>query len=244
MIFAAGLGTRLKPLTYNKPKALVEINGKTLLERCILNLKKNGISDIVVNVHHFADLMIEYLNNNPFEGVTIHISDERNELLDTGGGLLKTKDLFGKEEPILLINVDILTNLSIQELLDFHSTNNSLATLVIRKRNGSRFLLFNQENVLCGWINESTGEEKISRPDEFYTADKFGFSGIQIINPELLDMIEEHGKFSIIDLYLRLAKTHSIKGFIDEQSIWMDLGKYSQIEEAKKLVEEFDALEG
>ncbi len=242
MIFAAGLGTRLKPLTKNKPKALVEINGKTLLERCILNLKKSGVREIIVNIHHFADEMLDFFAKHNFEGVDVYISDERNELLETGGGLIKAKDLLGKDEPVLLINVDVLTNLDFQQLENYHLKNDSLATLVVRKRNTFRYLLINDEKELCGWMNEKTGQKKISKVDHFEKAAKYAFSGIHMVSPKIFELIEETGKFSIIDLYLRLAKSQRIHAFIDDDSIWMDLGKYEQIEEANRLVKKIDQL--
>ena len=240
MIFAAGLGTRLKPLTNNKPKALVKINGISLLKRCILNLKKGGIHEIVVNVHHFADQMFEFFREEHFEGVNITISDEQDELLETGGGLLKAKNYLAENESVLLINVDVLTNLDFQKLEEFHLAKNSLATLVVRKRKSSRFLLADRDNQLCGWTNIKTGEVRISRLSQIDQAEKYAFSGIHIIHPKIFDFIEEDGKFSIIDLYLRLAKDHPVYLFIDDQSTWMDLGKYEQLKEAGILAAKFD----
>ncbi len=240
MIFAAGLGTRLQPLTDNKPKALVELNGKTLLERCILNLQKNGITDIVVNVHHFADQVIDFVNQQLFEGVTIVISDERKELLDTGGGLLKAKALLGTEEDILIINVDVLTDLNFQKLAEFHQSQHALASMVVRQRKTSRYLRFNNDQQLCGWINEKTRQTKDSRPAELVEAKKYAFSGIHIISPKIFELIDENGKFSIIDLYLRLAKTHSILGYLDNDSNWMDLGKYEEMDQAIALTSKMD----
>lgn len=240
MIFAAGLGTRLQPLTTNKPKALVEINGKPLLERCIENLKNQGITNIVINVHHFSDQIINVLAKNNFFGVNIKISDESDHLLDTGGGILKARNLFTGSAPILLINVDILTDLSFNYLYQYHKQENSLATLVVRKRETSRYLLFAPNNQLVGWKNYQTGQTKISRPGDFENSTPYAFSGIQIIQPELINQITETGKFSVIDLYLRLAKTNTIKAFIDDQSVWMDLGKFNQLSEAEKLARQFD----
>lgn len=240
MIFAAGLGTRLHPLTDNMPKALVEINGKSLLERCLENLKKQGITRIVINVHHFSEQIIAFLKQSHFADLDILISDESEMLLDTGGGVLKASPLFVKDQPILLINVDILTNLSFQTLLQYHQKEKALATLVVRKRETSRYLLFDQNHQLTGWKNYKTGETKISRPGDFEQSAPYAFSGIHIIQAELIDLIQEEGKFSIIDLYLRLATSNSIKAFIDDNSTWMDLGKIEQLEDAKSLVPEMD----
>ncbi len=238
MIFSAGLGTRLKPLTDNKPKALVEIGGRTLLESCVHYLKSFGISDITVNVHHFADQIIDFLAANNNFGVNIQISDERDLLLDTGGGILNAKELLDGEEPILLINTDIITNLDLHALLKSHLNSNALATLVVKDRKTSRYLMFNEQNQLVGWKNIKTGEIKESRPSETGHARLLAFSGIHLIQPKLLSMITETGKFSIIDLYLKLAKTENIIGYQDEYSAWMDLGKYEEIEEAEFLVKQ------
>ena len=237
MLFAAGLGTRLKPLTDSRPKALIEIGGMTLLERCILQLKQNGIHDITINVHHFGEQIVSFINKHDNFGLSIHISDESEQLLDTGGGILKAQEFLAGDEPILLINVDVLTNLDLTKLLEYHINSNSLATLVVRKRQTSRYLLFNQ-NLLVGWTNKKNGELKISRPSLIDQAEEFAFSGIHIIQPELLERIEEQGKFSIIDLYLRLAKTEKISAYVDADSVWMDLGKVDEISQAEELIKQ------
>ncbi|WP_372776357.1 nucleotidyltransferase family protein [Mangrovibacterium sp.] len=240
MLFAAGLGTRLKPLTDTKPKALVEIGGMTLLERCIRQLEQNGIREIIINVHHFADQISSFLKERENFGLNIQISDESNELLDTGGGLLKAKELLLGEEPILLINVDILTNLDFKALFKAHQKSHSIATLVVRNRETSRYLLFNG-NVLAGWKNKKNGELRISRLELLDDAEEFAFSGIHIIEAQLLNLINESGKFSIIDLYLRLAKTHKIGAYIDERSAWMDLGKVADLGQAEALIRQLNA---
>jgi len=240
MLFAAGLGTRLKPLTDEKPKALVEIGGKTLLQRCLEQLRKNGIQDIVINVHHFAGQIKDFLSGHQNFGLNISISDESDQLLDTGGAILKAKELLAGEEPILLINVDILTNLELIRILDHHIETGSLASLVVRKRKTSRYLLFSS-NQLAGWKNTQSGEVKASRPEIIDLAEEFAFSGIQIIQPQLLNLISETGKFSIIDLYLRLAKTEKISAYIDDDSVWMDLGKVDELSLAEALIRKLDA---
>lgn len=239
MLFAAGLGTRLKPLTDNKPKALVEIGGITLLERCIRQLASNGISDIVINVHHFADQICAFLEAKENFGLNIRVSDESELLLDTGGGLLKAQPLLSGDEPILLVNVDILTNLDFRKVLEAHLQHPALATLVVRRRQTSRYLLFN-EGLLAGWKNEKSGELNISRPELVEQAEAFAFSGIHIVEPRLIDLITESGKFPIIDLYLRLAKTESIRAFVDSESVWMDLGKVDELAQAEELIKKLD----
>ncbi len=241
MIFAAGLGTRLKPLTDNKPKALVELGGKTLLERSIGYLKNYGISDITVNVHHYAQQIRDFLEQHHDFGLSIHLSDESDLLLDTGGGILRARPFLQGDEPILLINADILTNLDLNRLIDFHRESGALASLVVRRRETSRYLLFDHENQLSGWKNATTGDLKVSRPELIASAIPLAFSGIHLIRPELLSRIEESGKFSIIDLYLRLSATEKILAFPDQESLWMDLGKYGEMHEAEELIKRIEA---
>lgn len=235
MIFAAGLGTRLQPLTNDKPKALVNLGGITLLERCINRLISFNISDIIINVHHFADLVEDFLRQHNNFGINIQISDEREMLLNTGGAILHAKKLLQGEEHILIVNVDILSNLNLSMLIHQHLTDKNLATLVVRNRNTSRLLLFNQ-SLLCGWKNISSNEMKIARPELIDDATSYAFSGIQIISPELLTKITETGSFSIIDMYLRLAQSERIGAFVDNDSVWMDLGKFSDIDKANELL--------
>ena len=235
LLFAAGLGTRLKEHTQDKPKALVNLAGKPLLQHAIEYLKSNGILDITINVYHFAEQIISFLEENKSFGVNIHISDERDQLLETGGGLKKARAFLIGEEPILIYNVDVISNLDLNSLLNYHLKENALATLVVRSRETSRNLMFNQNLQLAGWKNFSTDETRISKADSFENARPLAFSGIHIIQPELLELITEDGRFPIMDLYLRLAKDHPIKAFIDTSSIWLDLGKPEQLQAAESL---------
>lgn len=232
IIFAAGLGTRLKPLTDNCPKALVLLNGKPLLWHSISLLKKYGIDDITVNVHHFSKDIIKYLSENEFN-IRINISDESDFLLDTGGGLLKARHFLDGNEPFIACNVDIISSVDIGKLVEYHKENHAIATLVVKNRLTSRYFMFDDSMKLTGWANTTTGEEIISN-EEFYNSQMFAFSGIQVLSPEIFDLIEEKGKFSITALYLRLAEKHTIKGWIDESEFWLDLGKPGQIEIAEK----------
>jgi NDP-sugar pyrophosphorylase family protein len=234
MIFAAGTGTRLYPLTKDKPKALVEFRGKTLLENCITYLNSFGIKELVINVHHFADKLCDYLEKNENFGLSISISDERTELLETGGGLKKASQNFGPNEDFLVCNVDILTDLNLSELIHQHKANDALATLAVRKRDTSRYLLFNPKMELAGWTNKKTGEVKMSRPSERKLM-PFAFSGIHVINSSIFDLIEENGKFSIIDLYLRLATNHKIMAYDHSHGYWFDMGKPENLDEADRL---------
>lgn len=234
MIFAAGLGTRLNDETLNKPKALVDVGGKTLLQHAIEKLKNEGVSEIVINVHHFSNLVISFLNNSDF-GIKIHVSDETEKLLDTGGGLKKAAGFLAGDEPILIYNVDIISNLSLQLLLEEHLNSNSLVTVAVRKRETQRYFKFDENKQLVGWINKKTGETKISRQVNFETAVEMAYSGIHIIHPEIFSLMPENDRFSITDFYLELAKTHSIKGYFDDSELWMDVGKPEQLKEARRL---------
>jgi len=231
MIFAAGKGTRLKPLTDKIPKALVQINEVTLLEHTITKLKLDGITDIIVNVHHFANQIIEFLQQKDFSGINIHISDERNELLDTGGGLKKASWFFNDKEPILLYNVDIISDIDINAMLAYHKETQAIATLAVRKRESGRYLLFNNDMLLSGWENTKTGEIIIARNEE--NTEPFAFSGVHIINPELIQYLKPEKPFSIIDTYLEIAKTCPIKAYLQTEGYWFDIGKPENLKNAR-----------
>lgn len=234
IIFAAGLGTRLRPLTDLCPKALVVLNGKPLLWHSIQFLKKSGINEVVVNVHHFADQIIDYLDKENF-GITIHISAESEELLDTGGGLLKARNFLDGSKPFVACNVDVISSIDLNNAIVYHNQHNPLATLVVRKRETSRYFMFDKEMSLSGWKNMETGENRISNT-AFEHSIPFAFSGIQIIAPEIFNHITEHGKFSITPLYLRLAEKHKIIGYCDSSDFWLDLGKPGQISIAEEFL--------
>ncbi len=234
MIFAAGLGTRLKPETANKPKALVEIGGKPLLQHAVEKLRNEGINEMVVNVHHFSEQVVSWLNEHDF-GIPVHISDETNQLLDTGGGLKKAAPFLRGNEPVLVYNVDVLSDIKIADLITEHKNSGALATLVVRNRETSRYLKFDDQQRLLGWINKKTGEIKISRPANMELADEFAFSGIHVFQPEIFDYMPGEERFSIIDFYLKLAEEHLIKGYVDESEMWMDVGKPDMLEKARKM---------
>ena len=222
MVFAAGLGTRLYPLTANKPKALVEYQNKPLIDHVLHKIIKAGIQHIVVNVHHFPDLIINYLKEHPYEA-EIEISDERDYLRDTGGGLKFATRFFQKSEHILLHNVDILSDIDLNILINKHIESNALATLAVRKRTTSRYFLFDKEMQLCGWRNCKTGEEILSRDAE--TCQELAFSGIHIVRRELLDLIPTAEKQSITPVYIDLSRNHNLKGFLHNEGHWKDMGK-------------------
>jgi NDP-sugar pyrophosphorylase family protein len=232
MIMAAGLGTRLKPFTENHPKALYIYEGKTLLQHALEHLEKYGIKDIIVNVHHFASQIIEYIELNNNFGLNISFSDESDALLETGGGLLKARWFFGKDDDFVLRNVDIISDLNLWEMTSCHQKNRALATLAMRTRQTSRYLLFDQENRLAGWENLKTGEQILcgsagrdgTDDQEIEITKRLAFSGIHVINAQIFELIREKGKFSMTDLYLRLARTRKILGFEEQGSLWLDVG--------------------
>jgi NDP-sugar pyrophosphorylase family protein len=242
MIFAAGLGTRLKPVTDQLPKALVQVGGKTLLQHVIEKLVKAGFIEIVINVHHFPDKIVDFLVKNRNFGITIHLSDESDALLDTGGGLLKAAEWLKGDEPFLIHNVDVISDLDLKLLFDFHVKENRLATLVVRNRPTNRYLLFNDKLRLIGWTDKSTGEIKQAVSFREEDALPLAFSGIQIINPEIFNLIRGRGKFSIIDAYLDLAGDYPVYGFQDDTSCWMDVGKAGQLKEAEKMMDKFGII--
>lgn len=231
MIFAAGLGTRLKPFTDNHPKALAVVNEKPLLQRNIEYLKSFGIDEIVINVHHFADQIIEFLEENNYFGIEISISDETDQVLETGGGLVKAKHHF--EDDFLVMNVDILTDLNLTDFIKAHQENNALVTLAVSDRNSSRKLFFNEKNELKGWRNLKT-EEEIKAVDSLDNCKDLAFSGIHVINPALFDKITEKGKFSIMKVYMDLMKTESIIGFDHSGGILIDVGRPESVIEAEQ----------
>lgn len=232
MIFAAGLGTRLYPFTSDRPKALVEVANKTMLQRAIEKVGEAGYNKLVINVHHFGEQIIEFLEYHRNFGLSITISDEHHQLLDTGGGILKAAKWLDGDEPFLAYNVDVLSNINLQSFRQFHKERGGLATLVVRDRKTARYLAFDESMQLSGWRNIKSGDEIISRQVQNFKL--FAFSGIQLIEPEIFRMITESGSFSLIQLYLRLAVNHPIFGYNDPSTLWMDLGKPDQVIEAER----------
>lgn len=224
MILAAGLGTRLRPLTDDRPKALVQIAGRTLLEITLARLRAVGVTDVIINVHHFADLIVEYLNANHNFGMRIEISRE-DVLLDTGGGLKKAAHFFrGSDEPFLLHNVDVVSTIDLRRMAQFHTDHHALATLAVQDRKTSRYLLFDEALQLCGRRSGSDGKTELVRASHQVQA--LAFSGIHVISPRLLDLISEEGIFSILAPYLRLAaEGEKLLGFRADDYYWRDLGR-------------------
>jgi NDP-sugar pyrophosphorylase family protein len=233
MVLAAGLGTRLRPLTNDRPKALVEIDGHALLEITLTRLRHYGIKEVIVNAHHFADRMVEFLREHENFGMKVEVSRE-DVLLDTGGGLKKAGWFFqDAPEPFLLHNVDVLSNIDLARMVDAHRVTGALATLAVQDRETSRYLLFDDRTLLSGRRVGKTGEPEIARPST--TQQAFAFAGIHVISPRLLNLISEEGIFSIIDVYLRLAAAgEKICGFRADQYYWRDLGTPKNLQQAEK----------
>lgn len=235
MIFAAGLGTRFKPWTDLHPKALALVNGKSLLQRNIEYLQQYGITDVVVNVHHFADQIIDAVETNKGWGSNVMISDERDEVLETGGGLLKARPLLEGDEPFVTINVDILTNLNLYKLLDYHKEHKPLISFGVTDRKTSRNFLFDTNDRLCGWRNNATGETKISVEKEMLT--EKAYSCVVVFEPKVFSLIKQHGKFSLTEPYLDLCNDHLILGYDHSGDKWVDVGKPESVQVAEGMFE-------
>ena len=235
MIFAAGLGTRLQPLTDHKPKALVEVAGIPLLEHLIHRLKESGVNEISVNVHHFAGQSREFLLLKNNFGIRIEISDEQDQLLDTGGGLKKASWFFDDGKPFLLHNVDVMSSISFDRMISFHIDSRALATLAVSRRRSSRYFLFDEQMQLCGWEHTGKNELRMVR-EPVGNAERFAFSGIHVISPEIFDFIRETGPFSIVDTYLHLTGENLVRGFEHDPSGWADLGKPEDLVQAERRI--------
>lgn len=229
MIFAAGLGTRLRPLTDNMPKAMVPVDGTPMLQRVIENLKAHGFHDIIVNVHHFGEQIIDFLAQNNNFGLNITVSDERDLLLDTGGGIKAVRHMLDDGKPFLVHNADILTTLDLTAMYKHHCQSNADATLLVKSRKTERYLLFDNGNRLQGWINKKTGE---TRPDGFdikaHEFQEFAFGGVHIISPSIFDSLENYSKepkFSITPFYIDKCKELNIQGYNPDGYEWFDIGK-------------------
>ena len=234
MILAAGLGTRLRPLTDDRPKALVEIGGRTLLEITLKRLRDFGVRDVIINVHYFADMIVEYLQAHDHFGMRIEISREE-ALLDTGGGLKQAAPFFGdsadRDEPFLVHNVDVISTIDLERMMHFHRENNALATLAVQDRETSRYLLFDPQLRLCGRRVRGQAEDEVVPPSQKLQA--LAFTGIHVISPRIFDAITEDGVFSIIDAYLRLAALgENILAFRADGAYWRDLGRVQDLQKA------------
>ena len=241
LIFAAGLGTRLKPLTETMPKALVPVGGIPLLEHAILKLKKVGVTEIIINVHHFADQIIDFIHSKNAFDIRIAFSDERDLLLDTGGGLKKAAWFLEDNQPFFVYNVDILSNVDLKQMYSYHLQFDSLSTLFVSERKTSRYLLFDNDNKLRGWHNTQTGEIKpqgtIINSEEY---NPLAFNGIHVISPEIFTLMNDwQGGFSIIDFYLSIAGKSNIQPFQEKDTQIIDVGKIMSLQEAENFYKKF-----
>ena len=233
MIFAAGLGTRFKPWTDSHPKALALVNGKSLLQRNIEYLQEYGIRDVIVNIHHFADQVLAAVKRNDGWGSNIVISDERDQLLETGGGLLKARNLFKPGKKFITCNVDILTDLDLNRLLSFHEQHKPLISFGVTRRKTSRYFLFDENERLCGWRNTKTGEERIIIHKAALV--EKAYSCVVVFEPGIFSLIPFKGKFSLVDVYLELADQHVILGYDHTGDKFVDVGKPESIAVAESL---------
>lgn len=231
LIFAAGKGTRLKPFTDNHPKALAKVNDISLLERNIRYLQSFGINDFVINVHHFGKQIVDFLKFNDNFKANIEISDESEELLETGGGLVFARRFLDHGEDFIIMNADILTEININDLVEYHKKMKDFATLAVSDRESSRKLLFNDDFVLRGWLNIQTGEQRLAEFNKGFKP--YAFSGVHCINPLIFDKIKRTGKFSVMEEYLDLMQTEQIHGFLHD-NILIDVGRPESVIEAEK----------
>ncbi len=238
MIFAAGFGTRLKPITNTIPKALVPVLGKPLLEHVIEKLKLAGFDEIIINIHHFGEQIIDFIASKDNFGIRIEFSDECERLLDTGGAIKKAAWFIKEDESILIHNVDILSDIDLAALYNQHIKNNSMATLVVSERETARYLLFDKSDRLQGWVNEKTGETKSPHPDfNYLNYQKLAFSGIHVISADALKLMEElPDKFSIIDFYLSICNKTNVQSYLSNESSMIDVGKLDSLKEAERFL--------
>ncbi len=233
MIFCAGLGTRFTPWTDKHPKALAMINGKSLLQRNVEYLQEYNITNVIVNVHHFADQIIEAIQNNNGWGSHITISDETDAVLETGGGLMNARHLFSPGQRFITLNADILTDLNITDLLTYHDTKKPLISMAVSNRSTSRNLLFDSADRLCGWRNNATGEERVAMPMVNPVAK--AYDCVVVFEYDVFELNYFEGKFSLIDLYLDLARHHTLLGYQHQAARWIDVGKPESVVIAEKM---------
>jgi len=243
MIFGAGLGTRLRPITNDIPKALAPVHGTPMIEIIIRRLINHGFRDIIVNVHHFADKVVDFLDSMNRFGVNIQISDETDQLLDTGGGLKKASWFFDDGQPFLVHNVDTLTDIDLVDFVKYHKKNRAMATLLVRHRPGSRFFLFDHHKRLCGWENVITGE-KIIPVKAAAALEQIAFSCLHVVNPEIFKLMNTDKAFSIIETYLSIASDHKITGYVDDESYWIDIGTPEKLKRAENEIDLESFLQG
>ena len=236
MIFAAGVGSRLKPLTDNTPKALIPVKGKPMLLWVAEKLMHAGVNEIVVNVHHHADAMVAFVEKLNYPGVRFFISDEQKKLLDTGGGLVNAKHYLLGDHPFIVHNADVISDVSLTEMLEFHHGEQALATLAVSKRNTSRYFLWH-ENRLAGWKNSKTGESLVNPGFKDKPLQELAFSGIHIIDPRFFSLVDRSGQFSITKTYLELAQQQNIVAYRHDPARWADIGTPAKLKRAEEMLE-------
>ena len=236
MILAAGVGSRLQPLTNGKPKALIPVGGVPMIEHIILKIKAAGFDCIVINIHHLSEQVIDFLSSKHNFGVTVELSDERSYLLETGGGIKQARRLLDGKEPFLVHNVDMFTDVDLTAMYRAHVDSNALATLLVNQRNSSRQLLFNREGWLSGWRNRETGEVKSHFPH--FDPSKYleyAFGGVHVISPEIFRLMEDWtGRFSIINFYLSICPKYPIRFYTEDNIQLIDAGKPEELEAAEQ----------
>jgi NDP-sugar pyrophosphorylase family protein len=235
MIFAAGLGTRLRPLTNDRPKALVEVNGVSLLEINIRRLIHFGVRDIIINTHHFAEKIDDFLDAHKNFGIRIEVSHEAERPLETGGGLKKARWFFNDDAPFLICNADILSNIDLRKMYAAHLESDAIATYAIQKRDTSRYMLHDRGGVLCGWMNTKTKTVRMGRMAT--DLNMYSFSCFHVVNPSIFETTPDEDFFSMIDWYLAICGKYNVVGWRHDDDIWCDVGKPETLLEAAKIVD-------
>ncbi len=234
MILAAGLGTRLRPLTEELPKALVEVHGIPMLEIIIRRLIRAGFNEIVINLHYLPEKIMYFLEKNTFTGVNIRLIREEPDILDTGGGIKNAASLLQGEEPFVVHNVDVISDIDLRAMVGYHKKAGGLATLAVQGKDSERGLLFDETMKLAGWENRASGLRKVVEKKQKARLVRYGFCGIHVIDTAIFDLMQEESKFSIIDTYIRLAGAHRILGYPVEDNFWTDIGSFEQLETANR----------
>lgn len=237
MIFAAGKGTRLQPITHTIPKGMVTVGGKTMLEQVIEKLTGAGVTQVVINVHHHAAKMKQFIRGLNYPGLEIHLSDEEDLLLDTGGGLIHAREWLQGEDPFFIYNVDVLCDINLQAMWAAHQQHGALATLAVSDRRTSRYLLVDKNNLLAGWENTSTGQKILCRPTPQDDLRPMAFSGIHLVSPAIFSLIDAEGSFAILPEYLKIASSHNICCYEHDPAFWADIGTPAKLEAARHLFE-------